>query len=290
MSRMTPIAAVLLCVAVWSFIPVVSRLGQTDVGVFQFLLMTNLLSLVAVGFCLLPERKKIRQHIQKTNIPLSMLLGFLGCFFYYLCLYYGYAGGKSLPVLVMQYLWPTLVFMLAVLLFGDKVTRSNVLSIILGLAATVIAISQSGNNQGNSDFFRILVVFTGAVSFALFSILSKLEKHASTVFCVFLYFFWASLFSLISWALWGTISVPGTRSLFIIMVNGILVNGLSYILWINALANTRATSIASLVYATPVLSMVWMQAFFGEQITTPGVIAIGMIIASGLLLVFPAKT
>ena len=132
MSRMTPIAAVLLCVAVWSFIPVVSRLGQTDVGVFQFLLMTNLLSLVAVGFCLLPERKKIRQHIQKTNIPLSMLLGFLGCFFYYLCLYYGYAGGKSLPVLVMQYLWPTLVFMLAVLLFGDKVTRSNVLSIIPG--------------------------------------------------------------------------------------------------------------------------------------------------------------
>ena len=68
-----------------------------------------------------------------------------------------------------------------------------------------------------------------------------------------------------------------------VMLNGIFINGLSYILWRFALGYFPATRLAPLIYATPVLSLVWIVYILDETVDIFGFTAIGLMIAAGIL-------
>jgi drug/metabolite transporter (DMT)-like permease len=99
-----------------------------------------------------------------------------------------------------------------------------------------------------------------------------------------MYFSWASLFSFISLIIWSDFVIPDFESMFIIIINGAFINGLSYVLWVYALSKEDASKIAPLVYISPVLSVVWISLVFGESVNIANVIAIVLVILSGLLI------
>ena len=272
----------LTCILAWSFIPLVSKFGQIHIDSLQFLFWTNVLSTIAVALTV----KKIFNKIKTVTIKYvvqTAILGFLGCFFYYLCLYYGYSKGNSTEVLVVQYLWPALIPIFAFIFLKEKLNRYKIVSVILGFIAAVIVFTKG--DIYSIDFSNIsvlLIVFIGAVSFALFSIFSKLQK-GDIRFNIFLYFLWASIFSFITLIFWSDIEIPDLESSLVIIVNGVFVNGLSYILWIYALSKADASKIAPLVYISPVLSVIWIALIFGEKITLINIISIFLVILSGLL-------
>jgi len=275
----------LICVFAWSFIPVISKLGQLRIDSFQFLFWTNFLSVFAVGLTIKRSKKVLVESIKNTNYKQTLLLGFLGCFFYYLCLYYGYSKGNITEVLVVQYLWPSLIPIFAVVFLKEHLNIYKILSIMLGFSATIIVFTKG--NIFSIDFSNasvLLIVFVGAVSFALFSVFSKMEQRQDVSFSVFMYFFWASIFSFIALLLWSDFVIPDFESMLIILVNGVFINGLSYILWIHALSKEDASKIAPLVYISPVLSVIWTSLIFGDDnISTTNVIAVVLVIISGLL-------
>ncbi len=282
----SPVVLALLCVVVWSFIPVVSRVGQLNIDSFQFLFWTNLFSTVAVGLTINLKKCTLISVVKNTNYKFTMVLGFLGCFFYYLCLYYGYAHANSIEVLVVQYTWPALTAIIATILLNEKFNLSKLLSIFIGLMATLLVITKGDfSNVDFSDSAVLSIVFIGAISFALFSAISKKERRYDVSFSIFMYFFWASIFSLIALLVWSELLIPDTRSLFVIGINGVIINGLSYILWINALSKAEASKIAPLVYISPVLSVIWVTLFFQEDFTLIYSIAVVLAIFSGLLVV-----
>lgn len=49
MRKISPIVLALVCVFAWSFIPVMSKLGQLRIDSFQFLFWTNFLSVLLLG-------------------------------------------------------------------------------------------------------------------------------------------------------------------------------------------------------------------------------------------------
>ncbi len=272
----------LTCILAWSFIPLVSKFGQIHIDSLQFLFWTNVLSTIAVARTV----KKIFNKIKTVTIKYvvqTAILGFLGCFFYYLCLYYGYSKGNSTEVLVVQYLWPALIPIFAFIFLKEKLNRYKIVSVILGFIAAVIVFTKG--DIYSIDFSNIsvlLIVFIGAVSFALFSIFSKLQ-NGDIKFNIFLYFLWASIFSFITLIFWSDIEIPDLESSVVIFVNGVFVNGLSYILWIYALSKADASKIAPLVYISPVLSVIWIALIFGEKITLINIVSIFLVILSGLL-------
>ncbi|PID44759.1 MAG: EamA family transporter [Proteobacteria bacterium] len=284
MRNISPILLALVCVFAWSFIPVVSKLGQLHIDSFQFLFWTNFLSALAVGLTIKPSKKHLIETIKQTNYKQTVLLGFLGCFFYYLCLYYGYAHGNTTDVLVVQYLWPALVPVFAVLFLKERLNVYKVVSIVLGFFAAVIVFTKGDVlSIGFSGAFVLLTVFVGATSFALFSVFSKMEHRVDVSFSVFMYFLWASIFSFISIVAWSNLVIPDLESVLIILVNGVFINGLSYILWVYALSKEDASKIAPLVYISPVLSVVWISLIFGDSITVTNITAVALVVASGLL-------
>ena len=266
----------------WSFIPLVSKIGQIHIDSLQFLFWTNVLSTIAVALTVKNFLNKIKTVTIKYIIQ-SALLGFLGCFFYYLCLYYGYSKGNSTEVLVVQYLWPALLPLFALIFLKEKLNRYKIVSVIFGFLAALIVFTKG--DIFSIDFSNIsvlLIVFIGAISFALFSIFSKLQ-NGDINFNIFLYFFWATIFSLITLIFWSSFEIPDLESSVVIFINGVFVNGLSYILWIYALSKADASKIAPLVYISPVLSVIWIALIFGEKITLINIVSIFLVILSGLL-------
>ena len=59
-------------------------------------------------------------------------------------------------------------------------------------------------------------------------------------------------------------SLPTKYALIPILVNGLFVNGFSYIFWIKALKEAEASFVAPFVFLTPVLSALYLILFFRE--------------------------
>lgn len=220
----------------------------------------------------------------------TAILGFLGCFFYYLCLYYGYAQTRATEVLIIQYLWPGLTALLAVPLLREKLSFFKLLGIGFGLLSAFLVITQGHFGEIHADSPKILgIVFLGALGFSLFSVLSKKTPKIYPNLHVFMYFVWATLFSAVAMGIYSQFQWPSQDEWLPLGLNGALINGLSYLLWIKALNQAQASRIAPLVYLAPVLSVCWISLWFDEAFKTIYLVAITLAIASGVLVSKPEK-
>ncbi len=132
---------VLLCVVLWAQIPIVAKLGQTRLDNHQFLFWSSLISF-AVLFATTVLTKKLGAY-RSDNLKdwlLLLFLGLLGTYIYYLFLYFGYAHGKGLEVLVIQYTWPLFVVALSIPILKERLTWRKTLAMTLGFIGVAIVL------------------------------------------------------------------------------------------------------------------------------------------------------
>jgi drug/metabolite transporter (DMT)-like permease len=274
----------LMCVIAWSFMPLVAKLSNESIGLLSFLLLSNLLSAVVIlGYTSTTPIKDFRAEFRKTAFK-TMPLGFLGGFFYYLCLYYAYSKANGITVLVAQYLWPIFIVLLAVLLLNERLNLYKGIACGLGFLGVVVVVSKGNFSQFEaSNFHAVGVAVVGALGFAAFSVFSK-KLAANPLISTLQCFIWASLFSAIALVLFGKFELPQTGAGWaMVIVNGAVINGVSYVWWLKALALEDASKIAPLVFLTPILACVWLVLFFNETFLPVYAIGIVACVASGLL-------
>jgi len=209
------------------------------------------------------------------------LLGFLD-FFYYLLLYFGYQKASGLEVLVMQYTWPIFIVLLSLVILKEKLTIHKTMSLTLGFLGVVVVITKG--NFASIDFSNIRVisiVLLGATSFALFSVLSK-KVSITLANAVTIYFLTAIIYSFISMQMFSSFVLPSGKEWFYILINGIFLNGISYLFWIKALQNGDASFVAPFIFITPILSATFLIIVFDEPLLSVYFIGLALIVASGL--------
>jgi drug/metabolite transporter (DMT)-like permease len=280
------IVLALFCVIVWSLLAVIAKVSTSDISPLQFLFLSNVLSALVLGCLVFFLRSSIENCIEqiKRNAILTSYLGFLGCFLYYLCLYYGYSKSNAVTVLVVQYLWPILAVLLSSFILREKGSSKNVLLALLGFAGVVIVATKGEVNSANFGSLPVLaVVFIGSLSFALFSVLSKkLNCHA--LVAAFLFFAWAALFSLIAVLYDGGIRLPSSAQAWLcLFVNGMIVNGLSYYWWLRALQLGQVSRIAPLVFLTPILACIWLVLLLDEPFFASYAVGLILCVAAGFM-------
>lgn len=256
---------VLLCVAFWALIPVVAKLGQKSLDSHQFLFWSSLVSAL-LFLMILPFNKK-----EKGAWTLSFkkwlsatVLGLLGTYIYYLLLYLGYAHAPGMEVLVLQYSWPIFVVILSIIILGEKLSIKKIFSLFLGFVGVIIILTKGAvQNLSFQNIKMELLVVLAAFFFGLFSVLSKRIK-IDAVLLVTIYFITATVAASLSMLLFSSFSWPTTEALFPILLNGLLVNGISYLLWIKALKMGEAATLAPFVFLTPLLSSIYLLILFAE--------------------------
>jgi drug/metabolite transporter (DMT)-like permease len=275
---------VLVCVSLWGLIPVVAKLGQSSLDNHQFLFWSSLVSfIVLTSTAVFKGNYRLLRTISIKQGFYLAFLGLLGTYFYYLFLYLGYASAVGMEVLVVQYSWPILIVVLSLVILRERLSPHGVVAIALGFIGVTIVLTQGQFDQINVSNPRvILLVAAGAFCFALFSVLSKKIKFDSTL-VVSIYFLSASLASLSSMAYFSEFVVPQSSDWLPILLNGVLVNGFSYLFWIQALKISNASYLAPFTYLAPVLSAIYLVLFFDEKITVYYLVGLVCVISGGLV-------
>ena len=273
-----------LSILAWSFIPVVSSLAQQKIDGSNFLFYSNIFSVIAIFIYAKISKYSIK--FDRNIIKQTAILGFLGTFLYYVCIYFGYKFANPIEVIIVQYLWPVLIVVLSVFLLREKLTFKKILSIILGFLAIVIVITKGDISIFSFNFpIGLSVVLLGAFSFALFSVLSK-KIDIDPISATLMFFVWGSLFSLI-WVFCTTGLKPlDIDSLFFIAINGIIINGISYIWWVEAIRLWEASKVAVFVYITPILGTLWLVILSNTDLFLSYGIALIFVIIAGILTIW----
>lgn len=276
---------VLLCVTLWALIPVVARLGQTSLDNHQFLFWSSLVSFLVLGInAALSGKLQEVSGYSLADLVFIIILGLLGTYIYYLFLYLGYARAKGLEVLVVQYSWPVLIVGLSIWLLNEKLTLRKTIALILGFAGVITVLTKGEFSQINvTNPALIALVGAGAFCFALFSVLSKKLTSKAPIVVVSFYFLSALMASFISMLYFSGFALPSKTEIWPILINGLLVNGYSYIFWMKALHESEASYLAPFTFITPILSAIYLIILFDEPMIFAYAAGLVLIVSAGLI-------
>lgn len=279
-----------LCVLIWSFIPIVSRFGQNGLDSFQFLFWSNFISAISVICVALCAGYRTANLfiLPKNTLCKVFVLGFLDCLFY-LLLYYGYSIENGIAVLVIQYSWPLIIILLSVILLKDKLAGRQIVGVIIGFIAVIITFTKGHLTQLQVENpIALLLVFSGAFCFALMSVFSRqysIDPYISTVWL----FIFSTLTSLVLLLMFSEIKLPSKAAFWPTIINGVLINGVSYILWFKAMNTGHSAKIASIVFLSPVLSVLWLVMILSDPFEIAYIVGVLLVIISGVLCVGRGK-
>lgn len=275
---------VLLCIALWALIPVVAKMGQRGLDNHQFLFWSSLVSFTVLSISVLTtgNLSTIKNYSAKEWLY-YIFLGLLGTYIYYLFLYLGYAKAVGMEVLVIQYTWPILIVILSIFILNERLTAKKVVSISLGFLGVLVVLSK-GDIQSIEikNIAVIVLVGAGAMCFALFSVLSKTVKR-EPLGVISIYFLTACIASFLSMLGFSEFAFPSQSEILPILLNGILVNGFSYVFWLLALKHTEASYLAPFTFITPVLSAIYLILFFDVPFVTAYGVGLVLVILGGLV-------
>ena len=278
----------LICVILWSLIPVVAKIGQINMDHHSFLFWSSLTSFLTLFFLVLLKNnpKIIINSIKSLKEGVYLIfLGLLGTYIYYLLLYYGYKTANGIEVLILQYTWPIFMVFFSIIFFQENISKRKLLGLIIGFLGVFIALTKG--NFFHPDLIHVntismFLVILGSMCFALFSVLSKNLKKDALVLNTF-YFFIATIASFLSMNAFYQVKLPPQNAIISILINGCLVNGVSYVIWIEGLKRIDTYIAASIVFLTPILAALYLIIFFKEPFSFIYILSLGLVIFSGLL-------
>lgn len=274
----------------WAFIPVVSKSGQQTLDQYQFLFWSSITSFFTLLMVtLLSGKGKQLFHYKTKDVICVAFLGLLGTFLYYLLLYQGYRISDGMSVLVMQYTWPLFIAVLSIFILSESFTKAKLLGLILGMSGVLLVLTKGNiTNLSLRLDSALLWVMAGAFCFALFSVLSKKVSYEPLSLNTW-YFAVASIASGILMLSVSTSTFPSGDALQSVLANGIFINGISYLFWIQALRKLPATDVAIFTFSTPAFSAIYLYVFFADEFLPIYYVSLLLVILAGFVARFPSR-
>jgi drug/metabolite transporter (DMT)-like permease len=273
-----------LCILSWGLIPVVSKNILVELNNLQMLFYSTIFSCIMVsGIVLFEKKTKVLTTYLINDYTKIGVLGFLGTYLYYVLLYGALAVTSASEGFILAYTWPMLVIILAFPILKEKLTFIKLCSIFISFIGIVVIVTHG--NIFTLSFTSIqgdMLALGGAAVFALFSVLGK-KYHYDQVVSVFIYFVTALIFITPTLLLFSSLKMPSIHVWLWLILNGFLVNGISYIFWFKALEYGDTSVVSNALYLTPFLSLVYIRLFLGEQILISSIVGL-VIIVSGIVL------
>lgn len=188
-------------------------------------------------------------------------------------------GTTAANAIILQYAYPLLVAVGAVLLFREPLGRRTILALILGMSGVAVILICSwtpGQREG------LAYGVTSAVGFAALTLLQSSFKEGSPVGL-------ASLYNLTAAALlfafaYGRLHLSAT-ALLITGLMGIFQLTIPYALFIKGLKIIPSTDAALITLLEPVLNPIWVWLLIGET-PHPSTVVGGALILSALTVRF----
>lgn len=215
--------------------------------------------------------------------PLVLLVGVGGIFGYHFFYFRAFALAPAVEVNLINYLWPLLIVLFSPLFLpGYRLSARHILGAALGMSGAFLIVSGGRLSLQNQYLQGYLLALGAALVWAVYSLLTKRLPRFPTgtvsLFCAI-----SGILSLV--VHFSLFHQPGNPPLIqggewlLLVWMGIGPMGAAFFAWDAALKCGDPRVIGALAYLTPLLSTLNLLVFAGQQLTSLGVLAMGLIIA-----------
>ncbi len=227
-------------------------------------------------------------NLKTWNLPWrTLLVGVSGVFSYNLLYYLAFRYAPAVEANLLNYLWPLLIVVMTPLFIKEmKLSLNHIIGALLGFIGAALIVTGGHLNIEIKSLSGYLIAIGAAFCWAIYSLkikkLPPFPSEAVSVFC----FISGILMLVIYFTSIGNISEITRLTITdwtLLLILGIVTNGISYILWNKAMKLGDPRVIGSIAYLTPLLSTFALAIFFGKQITLVSGIAMIMIITGAIV-------
>ena len=222
------------------------------------------------------------QRMELKDLPLFLIAGFCQPFLYYLLETFSYKALNS-PTIAETLLStsPLLSPLFAAVLLRERVTRNNIIGIVISTAG-VFALSLVGNlNYSIGSYWGILLAFAAVSAAVVDSVMMRKAplKYSSLSFVFYtqlisLFFFlpiwfWLegpSAIQALDWSQLDSIQSPLSTALLSVSYLTVFSSVTAYILYCYAIRQIGVTQANAFNNIRPAFTALWMLLFFGEHL------------------------
>ena len=275
----------LIAVLLWSTVATAFKLSLTYLSPVELLLYSTIFSTLILGVILYQQGNfKLISQCSRQEYLLSILLGFLSPFLYYLILFKAYDLLPAQQAQPINYTWAITLSLLSVPLLKHKIGWQQWLALIISYIG-VIVISTEGK-PFDLEFTNPFGVFLALLSTVVWSLywIYNTRDHRDPVVGLFLNFLFSLPFILIYYFLTEDVRVVPVEGILGAAYVGLFEMGICFVLWLMAMKLTDNTArISNLIFLSPFLSLVFIHFILGEHIVTGTFIGL-VLIVFGLLI------
>lgn len=212
--------------------------------------------------------QKIDFNAIKREVPLLIVSG-AAMGINWILLFEAYRYTTISAATLSYYFAPVLVTLACPFLFGEKLTRMQILCFVMSTFGLVLIIGTDSLSGGGRDFIGILFGLGAAVFYAAVILLNKFIKNVTGIPRT-LYQFFSAIVILIPY-----VAVTGGMSLTemdgigwgCLLAVGLVHTGITYCLHFSALKDLRGQETSVLSYIDPLTAVIVSTVFLGEIMT-----------------------
>ncbi|MCX7843657.1 MAG: DMT family transporter [Clostridia bacterium] len=266
----------------WGSFSAVTKLVLYDLDSFQ--LQFYMFGIAMIVLCIVMIVKKMWYAIPSMGWKRcsKLILLALPQFFYYFLYVLALERIPAIEASMLNYLFPVFIVLLSLPFSREKICLKKWISILTGFTGVILVIT-GGRMEGLrfSDLGGDFMAVGAALSWAVFSIMSKINKEDLLISCFFYtgVTFFLDLFAMIIFSKFvfpGMLALTGCAWL---CISNIL---LTYAIWFHLLKTTSSSKVAALSFVTPFITLVFIAIFIGEPISSVSIVGVSLIIAGNL--------
>jgi drug/metabolite transporter (DMT)-like permease len=270
----------LISVLFWSTVATAFKVTLEFLNPVSLLFYSSVVSLIILGAILYKEKKLNIAFLHIKNKPiLSLILGAINPFLYYLILFNAYEILPAQEAQAINYTWALMFAYLSVIFLKNKLTKADIIAgFICYFGVLIIATKGHPFSLEFSSTLGVILAITSTILWAIYWIINSKSKIDATVglFCNF----FIGVF-LIGFYLMFTkeLQIPNLKATFGVIYIGLFEMGITFVFWLKAVNYTHSISkISNLIFLSPFLSLVFIHFFVGEEILLSTIIALILII------------
>lgn len=274
----------ILSILCWSTVASAFKLSLRYLSFAELLLYSAMVSTLVL-FLILAFQKKIilLKNLEKRDYFLSLVMGGLSPFLYYLCVFKAYSLLPAQQAQPLNLIWGIVIVILSIPILKQKIKLRTILAVLISFMGVVLI-----STEGNLSHLEIKsplgvgLALGSSIFWAIYWLFNTKDKKDPIV-RLFLNFCFGTVFILIYIVLSYPIRVPPIKGLIGAGYAGIFEMGLTFYFWLKALKLSETTAkVSILIYIMPFLSLILIHFVVGEKILISSVTGL-ILIVTGIL-------
>ncbi|MDE1871382.1 MAG: EamA family transporter [Candidatus Micrarchaeota archaeon] len=276
-----------LALVLGALVPVMLKIATQNINIYEYLMLTFLVSLPVSFMFVLFRRKTGRLIGSMRNVKEFAFIAFLGLLNYGM-LEYGLAYSEkfissSLATVVYR-ISPLLMLIFLPIILKERVSKLQIIALLLGFAGLYIAITGGsitalgGANTAIIGFVALIALSSAFVSVAIKKYSFDMEI-AVFIFSLATFVFFAALF----FAVKAPFQPVNASALLAILYVGAIYNVFVGLMYYGALRMIKTTLVTNAYFLSPFITFLFSWIMLGERIYFY-YIAIAVLVSVGLLM------